>query len=62
MRSPCKGCGRRREGCHAECESYRSFRESVKTQREQERRERVLNDFALDHAARAARIKQKYQK
>ena len=62
MRPPCKGCGRRREGCHTDCEDYFQYRERIKEYRKGEKRETLLNDYSTEKAAKKAKRRVKYIK
>lgn len=59
---PCKGCGRRHEKCHAECEAYRDYRATVKKAADKKNKERIFGDFTCDKALKSEKAKQKYQK
>ena len=62
MRPPCKGCGRRHEGCHADCDDYFQYRERIKACRKGEARETMLNDYSTEKAAKKAKRRAKYKK
>ena len=41
-KSDCYGCDERHQGCHAECEKYKKFREAIDKRKEAEKQERMI--------------------
>ncbi len=48
MTAPCKGCDRRRQGCHAECEDYLAYKEKVAHINKQRGHMNDLNNYASE--------------
>jgi hypothetical protein len=41
MRSPCKGCDRRSERCHATCEDYKKWSDELRKLKDEARQKQV---------------------
>ena len=59
MRAPCKNCPERYVGCHAECEKYLEFYQSMRqlnaATQERKKADNALKDMTVKRANRIAR-------
>lgn len=45
VRYPCKGCGKRRQGCHADCEQYQAAKETDRLEKKKMAAAKAADDF-----------------
>lgn len=50
--SPCRHCKARREGCHAGCVDYLSWKQQREKQKEHERQERAADNALIESCVR----------
>lgn len=55
MKTPCKDCDIRREGCHVFCIEYREFRKERDAENAERLKKRVLKEHFADNAIKAER-------